>query len=106
MLVYSIIGGLLFGLYFSLVGLGLAPVFAFMRMVYLAHGSFLMLGAFLAYLLFANYGVTPVYSVGVALVIFTALGFPLYYLIVPRLLRSKNPEMLSLIFFFGMAQFI
>jgi branched-chain amino acid transport system permease protein len=106
MLVYSIIGGLLFGLYFSLVGLGLNLVFGVMRIVNLAHGSFLMLGAFLAYLLFANYGVTPVYSVGVALVIFTALGFPLYYLIVPRLLRSKNPEMLSLIFFFGMAQFI
>jgi branched-chain amino acid transport system permease protein len=39
-------------------------------------------------------------------VVFAVLGFPLYYLIVPRLMKAKNPEMLSLILFFGMAQFI
>jgi branched-chain amino acid transport system permease protein len=106
MLVYSIIAGLLFGLYFSLIGLGLNLVFGVMRIVNLAHGSFLMLGAFLAYYLFSGYGLSPAYSTLAALVLFAALGVPLYYLIMPRLLRGKNPEMLSLIFFFGMAQFI
>jgi branched-chain amino acid transport system permease protein len=106
MLVYSIVAGLLFGLYFSLIGLGLNLVFGVMRIVNLAHGSFLMLGAFLAYFLFSGYGLSPVYSALAALALFIALGVPLYYLIMPRLLRSKNPEMLSLIFFFGMAQFI
>src|SRR5271166_4960200 len=106
MLLYTLLAGLLFGLYFSLVGLGLNLVFGVMRIINLAHGSFLMLGAFLAYFLFAGQGLNPIYSAGVALVLFTALGIPLYYLIIPRLLRSRNPEMLSLIFFFGMAQFI
>jgi branched-chain amino acid transport system permease protein len=106
MLIYSITAGLLFGLYFSLVGLGLNLVFGVMRIVNLAHGSFLMLGAFLAYYLFSISGLNPVYSAGVALALFTVCGIPLYYLIIPRLLASKNPEMLSLIFFFGMAQFI
>jgi branched-chain amino acid transport system permease protein len=106
MLIYSIMAGLLFGLYFSLVGLGLNLVFGVMRIVNLAHGSFLMLGAFLAYVLYANSGLSPIYSIAVAAVLFTVLGIPLYYLIVPRLLQSKNPEMLSLIFFFGMAQLI
>jgi branched-chain amino acid transport system permease protein len=106
MFVYSITAGLLFGLYFSLIGLGLNLVFGVMRIVNLAHGSFLMLGAFLAYFLFSGYDLSPAYSALVALALFMALGVPLYYLIMPRLLRSKNPEMLSLIFFFGMAQFI
>src|SRR3974377_2087663 len=106
MLVYSLLAGLLFGLYFSLVGLGLNLVFGVMRIVNLAHGSFLMLGAFLAYFLFSSFGLNPVYSVVLAFGIFALLGRPLYYLIVPRLLQSKNPEMLSLILFFGMAQFI
>jgi branched-chain amino acid transport system permease protein len=45
MLEYSILAGLLFGLYFSLVGLGLNLVFGVMRIVNLAHGDFVMLGA-------------------------------------------------------------
>jgi branched-chain amino acid transport system permease protein len=106
MLIYSITAGLLFGLYFSLIGLGLNLIFGVMRIVNLAHGSFLMLGAYLAYFLFSGLNLSPLYAALAALLIFIVLGFPLYYLIMPRLLRSKNPEMLSLIFFFGMAQFI
>ncbi len=106
MLLYSITAGILYGLYFSLVGLGLNLVFGVMRIVNLAHGSFLMLGAFLAYWLFNLYGISPIYSAGAAFVLFALLGLPLYYLLVPRLLQAKNPEMLSLILFFGMAQFI
>jgi branched-chain amino acid transport system permease protein len=41
----AIIEGLFFGLYFTLVGLGLNLVFGVMRIVNLAHGDFLMLGA-------------------------------------------------------------
>ncbi len=46
MLLSAIIEGLLFGLYFTLVGLGLNLVFGVMRIVNLAHGDFLMLGAY------------------------------------------------------------
>ena len=52
MFTYSLLAGLLFGLYFSLIGLGLNLVFGVMRIVNLAHGDFLMLGAFLAFWLF------------------------------------------------------
>lgn len=106
MLLYSILAGLLFGLYFSLIGLGLSLIFGVMRIVNLAHGSFLMLGSFLAYWLFSAFGLNPLWSVAVALVTFTVLGGPIYYLIVPRLLQAKDPEMLSLILFFGLSQLI
>ena len=42
MLLYSVLAGVLFGLYFSLIGLGLNLVFGVMRIVNLAHGDFLM----------------------------------------------------------------
>ena len=48
MLVYALVAGVLFGLYFSLVGIGLNLVFGVMRIVNLAHGDILMLGAFIA----------------------------------------------------------
>ncbi|HEX5325680.1 MAG TPA: branched-chain amino acid ABC transporter permease, partial [Acetobacteraceae bacterium] len=45
MLLSAIVSGIVFGLYFTLVGLGLNLVFGVMRIVNLAHGDFLMLGA-------------------------------------------------------------
>jgi branched-chain amino acid transport system permease protein len=106
MLVYSLLAGLLFGLYFSLIGLGLNLVFGVMRIVNLAHGDFLMLGAFLAFWLFTLFALNPVGAVAIAFVGFMIIGLPLYYLLVPRLLRARDPEMLSFILFFGLSQVI
>ena len=106
MLVYTLLAGLLFGLYFSLVGLGLNLVFGVMRIVNLAHGDFLMLGAFLAYWLFTLFAINPVPAIPIVFAVFLVVGFPLYSLLVPRLLQAKDPEMLSFILFFGLSQVI
>ena len=106
MFTYSLLAGLLFGLYFSLIGLGLNLVFGVMRIVNLAHGDFLMLGAFLAFWLFTLFALNPVPAIVIAFLVFTSVGLPLYYLLVPRLLRAKDPEMLSFILFFGLSQVI
>jgi branched-chain amino acid transport system permease protein len=105
-LTFTLIAGLLFGLYFSLVGLGLNLVFGVMRIVNLAHGDFLMLGAFLAFWLFTLFTVNPLVAVPIAFALFLAVGLPLYYLLVPRLLAARDPEMLSIILFFGLSQVI
>jgi branched-chain amino acid transport system permease protein len=106
MLLYSLLAGLIFGLYFSLVGLGLNLVFGVMRIVNLAHGDVMMLGAFAAFWLFKLFGVHPFVAIPVVFVVFIAIGWPVYYLVVPRLLRAKDPEMLSIIFFFGASQVV
>ena len=106
MLAHALFGGLLFGLYFTLVGLGLNLIFGVMRIVNLAHGDFLMLGAFAAYWLFTLFGLHPLVAAAAVLVVFVLLGLPIYYLIVPRLLVSRDSEMLSIILFFGLSQII
>ena len=106
MLTYTLLAGLLFGLYFTLIGLGLNLVFGVMRIVNLAHGDFLMLGAFLAFWLFTLYDLNPVPAVPIAFALFLLAGLPLYFLLVPRLLTAKDPEMLSFILFFGFSQVI
>jgi len=106
MLAGAIVAGVMFGLYFTLVGLGLNLVFGVMRIVNLAHGDFLMLGGFATWWLFTSYGLHPLVSAVLVLVIFIGLGLPIYYLVVPRLLRAKDSEMLSLILFFGLSQMI
>jgi branched-chain amino acid transport system permease protein len=106
MLLYTLLAGLLFGLYFSLVGVGLNLVFGVMRIVNLAHGDFLMLGAFLAFWLFTLFAINPVPAILIVFTLFAVVGLPIYYLLVPRLLKARDPEMLSFILFFGLSQVI
>lgn len=106
LLPYALLGGLFYGLYFALVGLGLNLIFGVMRMINLAHGYVLMLGAYGAFYLYSLLGLTPLWAIPMEFVVWLALGIPLYYLIVPRLLRSRDPEMLSFMLFFGLAQTI
>jgi branched-chain amino acid transport system permease protein len=106
MLTYALIAGVLFGLYFSLVGIGLNLVFGVMRIVNLAHGDCLMLGAFIAFGLATLAGVDPLFAVPLAFVVFLIAGVLLYWVLVPRLQGSANPEMLSIILFFGLSQVV
>ncbi len=105
-MLYPLIAGVLFGLYFSLVGIGLNLVFGVMRIVNLAHGDFLMLGAFLAFGVVTLGGIDPLFAVPLAFALFGVGGLLLYKLLVPRLQRAKDPEMLSIILFFGLSQVI
>ena len=74
MLIYALVAGVLFGLYFSLVGIGLNLVFGVMRIVNLAHGDFLMLGAFVAFGVVTLAGIDPLFAVPLAFVIFLVAG--------------------------------
>ena len=106
MLTYALVAGVLFGLYFSLVGIGLNLVFGVMRIVNLAHGDCLMLGAFIAFGIATLVGIDPLFAVPLAFVVFLIAGVLLYWVLVPRLQGSTNPEMLSIILFFGLSQVI
>src|SRR5258707_7831022 len=106
MLTYALVDGVLFGLYSSLVGIGLNLVFGVMRIVNLAHGDILMLGAFVAFGAVTLAGIDPLFAVPLAFVVFVLAGVLLYWVLVPRLQGSANPEMLSIILFFGLSQVI
>lgn len=106
MLLYTLIAGILFGLFYALMGLGLNLVFGVMKIVNLAHGDFLMLGAYGVYIAYTLHGVNPLIAIVFEVLVFLVAGFILYYGLVPRLLQSEDPEMLSLILFFGVSQII
>ena len=106
MLIGAVVAGVVFGLYFALVGLGLNLVFGVMRIVNLAHGDVLMLGGYAAWWLLSAFGLHPLVAAVLVLGVFIAVGYPLYYLVVPQLQRARDSEMLSLILFFGLSQMI
>ncbi|PSR25776.1 MAG: branched-chain amino acid ABC transporter permease [Sulfobacillus thermosulfidooxidans] len=104
MFTYSLISGILFGLFFGFMALGLNLIFGVMQMVNLAHGDFVVLGGYLAVVLYSSLHLNPVVSLMVALLLFFVLGLALFFPIIPRLTSSRDPEMLSLILFFGLSQ--
>lgn len=103
---YALISGVLYGMFFALVGLGLNLIFGVMRVVNLAHGDFLMLGAYSAFWLFALWGISPLFSLPIVVISFFILGFIIYFLTIPRLLHTDDPEMMSFVLFFGVSQLI
>ena len=106
MLIQALVGGLVFGLYFTLIGLGLNLVFGVMRVVNIAQGSFVMLGAYAAVFAWGLFRLHPAWAAVAVLGAFFVVGLPIYYLVIPRLQVAKDAEMLSLILFFGLAQMI
>ena len=106
LLEYAIVGGILYGIFFGLVAVGLNLIFGVMRIINLAHGEFIILGGFGAYWLSNSMGLNPLWGLPLAVVGAVVIGFPLYYAVVPGLQRSRDPEMLSFILFFGLAQII
>jgi branched-chain amino acid transport system permease protein len=102
---YALIGGILYGIFFALVGLGLNLIFGVMRIINLAHGQFVLLGGYGAFVLSSRLHLNPIYGVLLAAVGAVIVGVPLYA-VVPRLQKSRDPEMLSFILFFGVAQMI
>jgi branched-chain amino acid transport system permease protein len=77
-----------------------------MRMINIAHGQFVLLGGYGAFLLVQHLQLSPAYGIVLAVAGAIVIGLPLYAAVVPRLQASRDPEMLSFILFFGIAQMI
>lgn len=106
LLTQAIISGLLLGLVYALIGMGMNIIYGTMRMVNFAHGEFMLLAAYLCYWLDGAVGLNPLQALVVVLPLFFAAGMALYYLVVPRLLRSDEPEVMSFLAFFGISLII
>ncbi len=103
---YSIVAGVLLGLFYALMAMGLNLVFGVQRIINLAHGDMVMLGGFGAWELYYGYHLNPVVAIVVMIPITVAVGFGLYYLLIPRLKSAVDFETLSLVLFFGVSQVV
>lgn len=99
----AFVNSILYAAFFSLAALGLNLVFGVMRIVNLAHGDFIAMGSYLAIALAGEIGLNPLESLGAIVPLFFAIGVALYFLLVPRLRKSDDPEMSSFILFFGVS---
>jgi branched-chain amino acid transport system permease protein len=101
MLGQVIVSGILAGSLYAMVALGLALIFGVMRVINIAHGPLLMLGAYTTYFLYAQLGVNPFLTVPVAMAAMFLLGMLLERTLVFRVVSA--PELSSLLLTFGIS---
>ncbi|SEB01371.1 branched-chain amino acid ABC transporter permease [Variovorax sp. YR216] len=96
------------GSLYALVALGLNLVYGTMRMLNVAHGDLVMLGAYAAYWAFSLLGISPLIAAPVVGGLGALLGYLLYKGLFRRLLAAPSPnagrmESNSLLLFFGLS---
>lgn len=95
-----IINGLLIGAIFALAAYGMALVWGVMNIINIAQGEFVMLGGYVAMILFWN-GIHPLFSVAVAPFVLFFVGWALYKLVVFRVV--DRDLFVSLLATFGLS---
>lgn len=99
----GLVNGVIVGGIYAMLGLSLSLLYGVLRVVNFAHGELVIGGSFFAYVLFSAIGLPPLASVPLAAVAFFALGWVAYYLLIPRLTRSDDPEIMSFLLMYGLS---
>jgi len=103
-LLQQLIDGLLIGLVYSLVAIGLTLIWGVMNIVNFAHGEFLMLGMFTSFWLFTLYRIDPIFSIPLCSVGMFLMGMLIYRFVVSKVM--KGPMLAQLVVTFGVSIFI
>jgi branched-chain amino acid transport system permease protein len=86
------IGGLLTGGIYALTAVGLNLQYGVARVLNIAHGEFIMLGAFATYLLYTLFGINPLVSLAIGGPIVFIIGFLIHNTLF-QYLRSSSESM-------------
>jgi branched-chain amino acid transport system permease protein len=96
-----IISGILSGVLYAMVALGLALIFGVMRIINVAHGPLLMLGAYTTFFLYSQLGLNPYLTVPISMALLFVVGVVLERTLVFRVVDA--PELSSLLLTFGIS---
>jgi branched-chain amino acid transport system permease protein len=101
-LVQGVILGVLTGGVYALMASGQTLIFGIMKVVNLAQGAMVILGAYLAYQLFVSFGIDPFLAIPITTLIMFAVGVAVQLLFL-RPLRREDRSELSLLVTFAVA---
>jgi branched-chain amino acid transport system permease protein len=103
-LVQVAISGVLLGAVYALLASGLNLIFGVMRVINIAHGDLMMLGAYATFWLFTLWGLNPLLSLVTAAPVMFLLGVVLQRLLVDRVVGQ--PLLISLLLTFGLSSLL
>ncbi|PIV20642.1 MAG: amino acid ABC transporter permease [Deltaproteobacteria bacterium CG03_land_8_20_14_0_80_45_14] len=96
--------GILMGLVFALIALGLSLIFGVMNIVNFAHGEFMMVGMYVAFIISSYFHLDPLISLPFAAAIGYLLGVVSYHFLIHHILRG--PMVAQLFGTFGLMLFL
>lgn len=100
LLIQTLILGLLVGGVYALMASGLTLIFGVMRIINVAHGAFLILGAYITYVLFQKFSIDPILSILITVPLFFLFGWILQRYIFSHV---EKPEKTSVLVTFALA---
>jgi branched-chain amino acid transport system permease protein len=103
-LVQQLADGLLIGLVYSLVAIGLTLIWGVMNIVNFAHGDFLMVGMFASFWLFTLFGIDPIFAIPICFLGMFLMGMLIYRFVVRKVM--KGPILAQMVVTFGLSIFI
>jgi branched-chain amino acid transport system permease protein len=89
LLLQALADGLLMGLLYALVAVGLTIIWGLMEMINFAHGEFMMLGMFGAWWLSVTLGLDPLLSMAPVAVVMYGVGVLVYRVLMRRVQRGQ-----------------
>jgi branched-chain amino acid transport system permease protein len=95
-----LVNGVLLGGLYAIMALGLALVWGVLNIVNLAHGAFIMMGAYISWSLYSFLGIDPFVGLPVTAVVMFALGYGLQRGLLNLLVRA--PMFNTLLITFGL----
>jgi branched-chain amino acid transport system permease protein len=97
-LAQAITKGLLTGMVYGLMALGLSVIFGVMRVVNFAHGEIMVVGMYLAWAAFEYLGLSPLLSLPAIAALFFVLGYALQSTVItPFINRPEHQQFLLLL---------
>jgi branched-chain amino acid transport system permease protein len=100
-LLQIIVGGLLLGAVYALFSAGLTLIWGMMNVINFAHGEFVMIGMYVAYLVVTWLGGGPLVFAPVAAAVLFLLGITVYFGLIRHIMRG--PMIAQILSTFGLA---
>ena len=93
-----VVQGVLTGLVYGLMALGLSVIFGVVRVVNFAHGEFTVAAMYAAFLLFTLFGVDPLIAMAPIAIVFFGIGYGLQLALVNRFVgRAEHEQFILLV---------
>jgi branched-chain amino acid transport system permease protein len=100
-LIQVIAGGLLLGAVYALFSSGLTLIWGMMNVINFAHGDFVMLGMYVAFVVWSVMGGGPAATVPIAALALASLGVVCYFVLIRHIMRG--PMLAQILGTFGLA---
>jgi len=100
----AVVTGLMMGLIYALIAAGLSLIFGLMDIVNFAHGEHLMLSMFSSFWLWSLFGLDPIFSIPITILLMAFCGVLTHYFLIRYILKAKM--LIQICATFGLSIFI